>query len=694
MATTIPTVGAAPPLVSRIKLRPFQETDIDRIFAAFERSQRGRVMYQLATGAGKTDVGIEVGGRHLDAFLRSHVGWLTHKVELRDQSLARIGRAGLSAGDLADVNPGRRNLLLGGVAILSPGLRSVRALVEQATPDDLLIVDEAHHSVANSWERNLIGAWPGRILALTATPWRMSKKEGFDHLYDELVCGPPLQELIDDGYLSPFTVHSPQDVVIEGRGRGADGDYSVAETEAANEAIYYSDQAVRVWERVAGHSRRTIWYTTTVKAASALTQHLRARGHRAGMVHSKTPSEARKSLIADFATGAIDHLVNVAIVTEGFDCPEADCIVILRRTKSLTLYRQMGGRPIRFLEGKTALILDLGRSWQEPDIGHPLDEYPWSLQPRGPNVAGRPPVRWCSECSAVNAAGARSCVGCGAAFGRECEGCARFRFDRQWDDLEADDLCKGCQAGVLAGHIITEEEVRGEWSANERNAVLRHRTGNCLVIRSRYDQRVWVVGYRPLPGDRNSKMAFIGGYRGFTEAFASAKAHVAARFQEAPPAPEAAGPPPAPRWQWNADGMVCWHESRRCLVMPEKGKDAQFLLGYAPLTGPVDMSWIMGYPTVETAIVSAEAYLGDSELHCPPPGSPEHQASSYWKLSTAGYGVQPNGYAAGWLFRYPDPGNASRMVYVTGFEDEGEAVEAAVAHLGGKVGMVSRCDTY
>ena len=686
MTTASPTVAVER---GRPALRPYQSEDADQISDAFRLVDR--VLYQLDTGAGKTEVAVEVLDRHFLAHHACHVVWLTHRLELREQTQPRIEAADVGVIDLTTVAPKRRRLLLGGVSVVTPGMRSVEALIAQATEDDLLIVDEAHHSVANSWDNKFITPWPGKVLGLTATPWRMAKKEGFDHLYQKLICGPPMPELIEHDYLSPFTITSPVATVIKGAGRDASGDYSPAETEAANSPVFYSDLPIRVWQDKAAHSKRTIWYTPTLKSAQALTRNLRGLGYKAALVHAKTPLETRRDITARFNTGDVEHLVNVAIVTEGADFRDADCVVILRPTKSLVLYRQMVGRALRPRPGKHAMILDLGRSWMEKDVGHPADQYPWSLLPRGDaTTGGTGPVRWCQDCEVVNPASARNCMACGVPFGQECEGCGRFRFYRHWQDPDTDVLCDSCRVGLVVDHIITRDEVPADWAPNEANDVLRHKSDNCVVMRSRFNQRVWVVGYRTDP--RRRHMDWAVGYVTFQEAWDAAQIYVESGFTEAPTPPlqpefEDHIEPGVPMgWGWNGEDTVLWHSSRRCHVMVPRAGSETFLLGYRVRDGSWDMQWLMGYPSVADAALAGELYLADAEMAHPPAASDEHEVGVAWQLSLAGYGVMPNRYGPGWLYRYPAPGDGPKnMVYVSGFGTEADALAAALEHLKGPV---------
>ena len=160
-------------------------------------------MMQLPTGGGKTIIA----GALLADWLTGgrKAVWLTHRKELAEQTCGMLTDVHVPA--MTDVNwtsgtdaPAMSH----GVVILmaqTVGRRTAKREVwNRYNADDLMVVDEAHHAAAESWERAM-KQWPGRILGMTATPWRLSKKEGFDHLFGALLCGPQVADLQSDNWL-------------------------------------------------------------------------------------------------------------------------------------------------------------------------------------------------------------------------------------------------------------------------------------------------------------------------------------------------------------------------------------------------------------------------------------------------------------------------------------------------------------
>ena len=386
----------------------FQADGVEQILSSFTR--RLRVMYTLPTGGGKTPVGAITADRWL-ARTGARVVWLAHREELEDQARKALTRQRI---------PGSRTLITSPVRLYN----SIRQGAEVFTPHDLLIVDEAHHAVAATWTR-VIEEWPGRVLGLTATPWRLSRKIGFDHLYDTLIEGPSKLELIALGHLAESVVKQPRGrTLISGQGSDGRGDYSIADTMRLGRVVLVEraiDWLIR-WSRVIGRKLRTIVYALNISHAEALLHYARQQGIAADLLTAKTPAHKRRDVVRRFRSGELWVVINVAILTEGFDVKGADAVLILRPTKSLALYLQMDGRPNRMAPGKEAgYIFDPTDNVQR--LGHPDRDQEWSLAPRGKVGVSPPPTRCCHECQTVQDTSKRFCVSCGTPFGVDCPRC-------------------------------------------------------------------------------------------------------------------------------------------------------------------------------------------------------------------------------------------------------------------------------
>ena len=390
-----------------MRLREFQIEAVEKINLYLE-GKNAKVLYQLATGAGKTIVACAVA-----KMWDGDVYWLTHRRELERQSSRRLGEAGVD-----------------GVIVSSPAKMYNRIRKGQYIPSktSLLVADEAHHASAPTWAR-ILREWPGSILGLTATPWRLSKREGFDHLFDVLVQGPSAQELIDEGYLVSCIVKHPidKDDVVKGHGN-ISGDYSAKQTWEMNDKTVLIKSGIKWLLRERTPTSRTVCYTLTVQHANAVNEYATERGLRSRVVLGETPEDERILAVKMFQEGELDLLVCVEVITEGFDVPGIDSILILRSTQSLSLYLQMIGRSMRPSENKThALILDAANNWKVHGLPEEDRAHIWKLEARTDDDAmGMPPIRLCTRCHTINHASARSCKTCGKIFGNICDRCGAF----------------------------------------------------------------------------------------------------------------------------------------------------------------------------------------------------------------------------------------------------------------------------
>ena len=326
-------------------------------------------------------------------------------------------------------------------------------------PSDLMIVDEAHHAAAKGWRR-AIEQWPGSVLGMTATPWRLSEKEGFDHLFHMLHCGPQVADL-QPKYLCPARVLvPPEEDRIQGGKVSRTQDYSESGIESANrDRDIWTAGALRFWQKH-GEDRQTIVYAVSKEHAKNLVAVFNAVGIPAGLLLSDTPTTERTRLLKQFEYSICKVLVNVAIATEGFDLPDAACVVLTRPTMSLSLYLQMVGRGLR--PKQDCVILDLaGNSLRH---GLPEEERQWSLQARGAQPPGEAPVVRCDKCECLSPAASQQCNHCGAPFGEPCGRCGKWRAWKRWSrktecGFAHDPVCDLCHydAHIQARLPATEE---------------------------------------------------------------------------------------------------------------------------------------------------------------------------------------------------------------------------------------------
>ena len=483
-------------------LRPYQQELVRKVQHAFASGDGPkRVMMQLPTGAGKT----RIAGALLAAWLAngSKAVWLTHRRELSEQTRDRLTDDAVSARtDIRWTSGSDAPAMTGGVVILMAQTverrNERRGIWARYHARDLMVIDEAHHAAATGWER-AISQWPGPVLGMTATPWRLSQTEGFNHLFSELICGPQTLDLQNECYLCRSrTVRPHPEQLIHSGGLGPDGDFIWSGIESANRdrPEIMTVGALRFWQRHAP-DRQTVAYAVSKMHAHNLVQVFNAAGVPAAMVLGDTAPRSRQEAIDNFRDRKIRVLVNVAVATEGFDLPDASCIIIARPTLSLALYLQMVGRGLRPKSGE-CVILDLAANSRFHGLAEQRRQ--WTLEPRGTPRFGRAPVVWCEECETASPASSHNCLECGRDFGKECQRCGkwrpwgRWRYERYCGDAH-DLVCDLCHidAHIESGLPVaaplnalvpiedTEYEEEYEDMPSEREVVIHHELANRLA---------------------------------------------------------------------------------------------------------------------------------------------------------------------------------------------------------------------
>ena len=448
-----------------IELRDYQRELLERVDDALERAD-ARIMLQLPTGGGKT----RIAGALLSGWLKDgrKAVWLTHRKELASQTAGMLQEAGVPATANILWNPGAdAPTIANGVVILMAQTVSRRNVWSNVwggyDPSDLMIIDEAHHATADGWER-AIHQWPGPVLGMTATPWRLSQREGFNHLFTELHCGPQVAALQLGKWLSQARVLlPPEEQRVQGGQVDSTGDYSESSIELANkDGDVWTAGALRFWRKHC-EDRQTVVYAVSKGHARSLGHVFKEAAIPVGVLLGDTPNEERARLIEQFQDGTVRALVNVAVATEGFDLPDAACVVLTRPTMSLSLYLQMVGRGLRPKQNDgNCMILDLAENVLRH--GRPEEEREWSLQPRGEQPSGESPVVRCPECESVSPAGSHQCGTCGAPFGEHCSRCGAWRAWKRWSRKTAcgqahDLVCDLCHedAHVQSRLPVTED---------------------------------------------------------------------------------------------------------------------------------------------------------------------------------------------------------------------------------------------
>ena len=337
-----------------IQLFDYQEDMVKRVQEAFRHHDS--VMVQMPTGTGKTYLLAALVG----LFLKEEVWVVAHRRELVSQIKDTLEKFFSSLKSTS-------------IKVISIQWLS-RHYGEMEEKPGLIVIDEAHHALAETYAE-VMNAYPkAKKLGLTATPYRLNGK-GFTDLFDTLLCSWSMERFIAEGRLSLYDYYSikpdsaAQLQIDSLQKRGADGDYQQKEL---NEVMDVKPSLKRlcltIKEYVPG--KKGIVYAISIQHAEHIAEFYRENGIKAVAISSKTPLAERQELIERFKASSllsslnstsdeIEVLVSVDLFSEGFDCPDVEFIQLARPTLSLAKYMQMVGRGLRVAEGKDyCVILD------------------------------------------------------------------------------------------------------------------------------------------------------------------------------------------------------------------------------------------------------------------------------------------------------------------------------------------------
>lgn len=306
-------------------------------------------MVQMPTGTGKTQVLASIVNEliaHNEQAI-TNIWIVAHRRELVEQIEETVARYGIRKES-------------GLVKVMSIQWLS-RHWEELEEKPDLIIIDEAHHVLAETYKELWIRCPKAKKLGMTATPCRLNRK-GFTDLFETLVEAWSIAEFIRKGWLSVFDYisirpDSEEQRLIESLAkRGADGDYQVKEM---NEVLNRRPSIGRLYRSIQEYAKgkKGIVYAVCIDHARNIAAYYRERGIEAVAIDSKTPVVQRKILVEEFRQGKIQVLVNVDVFSEGFDCPDVEFVQLARPTLSLAKYLQQVGRGLRKSEGKASCVV-------------------------------------------------------------------------------------------------------------------------------------------------------------------------------------------------------------------------------------------------------------------------------------------------------------------------------------------------
>ncbi len=374
------------------------------------RSFRSVIM-QAPTGSGKSVIIAYMIARALE---KGNSTWLIcHRKELLEQLSVTLFDAGVPHG-----------VIMAGRSMTSELVQvaSIQTLVRrlgQVRPPKMLAIDECHHATAATYRKVIDHCPDSWNLGLTATPVRGNGR-GLGDVYQAIVPGPSVADLIARGYLSKFRIIAPAHAVDVSGVHTRGGDY------VRDELAAVVDRTGTIGDAVAHYRTHVapgtcLVYCVSRRHARHVTDAYRGAGIDARYVAADIPKDEREAIVAGFRQGSPKVMVSVDLFGEGLDCPGLNAVQLLRPTQSLVLHLQQIGRGLRVEAGKeSCVILDhVGNTWRH---GLPDDDREWTLDPvrkrksKAEEEEAMPALRHCAECFAIFRASLQECPDCGATY--------------------------------------------------------------------------------------------------------------------------------------------------------------------------------------------------------------------------------------------------------------------------------------
>ncbi|UOF77188.1 type I site specific restriction modification protein [Caudoviricetes sp.] len=390
---------------NNITLRPRQEQLIENTLAVLEK--KNNALCVAPTGFGKS---ICIGAllhQMLESGRVKKALVIQHRDELTSQNKAKFEtmtgyEVGVVDGKTKDWKP-----------ITFGMIQTIQRRLKDLPHFELLVIDEAHHARAKGYIDTITALRKHdpklKIVGFTATPNRGDKK-GLGKIFKTVADQVMLKELIDEKllaypktYIKDLTNGELEKVGMIG------GDYDMEAVDALMNTMPINEQVFDIWQDMA-QDRKTVIFCATVKHAYSILHLFQGRGIRACIIHGDLKNDVRVKTLSDYANGFYQVIVNVMVLTEGWDDPATSCVVLLRPSSHKGLYIQMVGRGLRQCEGKEdCLILDFGGSSKK----HGTLEQEIQLKDKPP-ANGEAPYKICPECEAEIPTKCKVCPLCNA----------------------------------------------------------------------------------------------------------------------------------------------------------------------------------------------------------------------------------------------------------------------------------------
>jgi len=376
-----------------MQLRSYQIKAIDSLRYSFNTKGKKSPLLVMPTGAGKTVVFAAISKAISDN--EKNVLILVHRRELIDQASKKLKAIGVDHGVIAaKYKSSQNNIQIASVQTL------VRRLVTNTFNPNYIIIDEAHHAAAGSWQKIIEHFKDAFKIGCTATPIRLDGR-GLADYFDDLVLGPGVAKLIKDEYLAPYKVFAPPLKINLDKVKTLGGDYQKQELEKEINSADIIGDAVQQYKKHAD-GLPAIAFCISIKHATDVCNKFKDAGYKAAIVHGGMKVEDRDTAIKGLENGKVQVLTSVDVISEGTDVPDVSAAILLRPTKSEGLYLQQVGRVLRPKPDKTAIILDHVNSTRTH--GFVDDKKEWSLDSQKKKKKKgelAPHVETCKKCFAT-----------------------------------------------------------------------------------------------------------------------------------------------------------------------------------------------------------------------------------------------------------------------------------------------------
>lgn len=340
-----------------MQLRPYQTDLVQQVRQAWRQGFKAPCIV-LPCGGGKSCIVAEMARQ--TTLNGKRVLFLVHRKELCEQIEKTFALWGV-------------NMDLCRVMMVQTATRRLAKLDKPA----LIITDENHHSLARTYRR-IYDYFPDVYrVGVTATPIRLNGG-GLGDVNDKLIIGVSAKWLIENECLSPYDYYAPTLVDLSGvHTRG--GEFVAEEIEKRVIVARVFGDVIKHYRQLA-NGKKAICYCASIEHSQRMAEAFTAAGINAAHIDGATPKAERAATIKAFRRGDIHILCNVDLISEGFDVPDCECSILLRPTKSMTLYIQQSMRCMRYQPGKRAIIIDHVGNYSR--FGLPDQDRSWSLEPK------------------------------------------------------------------------------------------------------------------------------------------------------------------------------------------------------------------------------------------------------------------------------------------------------------------------